>query len=178
MSGGIIFQTISGLLLSISSTPSNSDPSNPDSPTTREDPDSTLFFLLTASLVQLGVVSGFWGLMRRRGLDPPPSLNTDGKTPVGSRAASLRMRVSTERLRRSSSAEEGEYGLLRETSRDRGSSAEENDSEGNEGSDEEDEEAGTDGIGIEELKRGKKFLILAGCTVVSSWLAFILNLLL
>ncbi|GAA5977540.1 hypothetical protein JCM5350_004728 [Sporobolomyces pararoseus] len=178
MSGGILFQTIAGYLLSLSSTSDSPSPSDADPLSNREDPDSTLFFLLIASLVQLGIVSFFWGLMRRRGLEPS-SLVEDSKAPVGSRAASLRMRVSTERLRRSTGSEEGEYGLLRETSRERSSRTGSSDCISDEESDEDGEAmSDTEELGVAELARGKRCLVVAGLTVVSSWFAFFLNLLL
>ncbi|GAA5946322.1 hypothetical protein JCM3765_000197 [Sporobolomyces pararoseus] len=177
MSGGIIFQTIAGFLLSLSSTPNAPSPSDPNSPSIHEDPDSTLFFLLLASLVQLGIVSFFWGLMRRRGLETS-NVDVGGKTPIGSRAASLRMRVSTERLRRSTGSEEGEYGLLRETSRERSSQGESSDCLSDEESDEDDTVSHGEELEGAELSRGKRCLVVAACTIVSSWFAFFLNLLL
>ncbi|GAA5906394.1 uncharacterized protein JCM6883_005536 [Sporobolomyces salmoneus] len=177
MSGGIIFQTISGFLLSASTTTSTS--SDTDGTARHEDPDSTLFFLLVAALVQLGFVSGFWGLMRRRGLDPPSSVNSDDKQLRGrSREVNVRLRVSTERLRRTSSSEETEYGLLRETSRDRRDTEEEEVRPSEDESDSGEEGSLVDELSIEERARGKKCLVAACSAIASSWLAFVLNLLL
>jgi hypothetical protein len=179
MSGGIMFQTLSGFLLFLSTTATPSD-----SPTdTREDPDSTLFFLLFGSLIQLGLVSAFWGLMRRRGLDPPCLTTTvDDQGKVRSREASVRMRVSTERLRRPGETNDrgGEYGLLSENrSLERlhdglGSEDSSSDLEDQEGEEAKPGEA----KGVDELMRGKRCLVVAGGTIVSSWLAFASNLVL
>ncbi|GAA6005164.1 hypothetical protein JCM11491_002599 [Sporobolomyces phaffii] len=172
MSGGILFQTVAGVLLSLSTTITPIDSNLPHQPTTtHEDPDSTLFFILGASLAQLGVVSGFWGLMRRRGLDPPSSVEAtgeEGRSRQREREASLRMRVSTERLRRSGDGEAGEYGLLRETTRelspDPVSAVEREDSEDDDG-----EEGALGELATAERRRGEKCLAAAVCTIFASW---------
>lgn len=160
-----MFQSISGFFLSLSEPIDHSnDPSSPRS--SHDNPDSTLFFLLAASLVQLGLVAAFWGLMRRRGLDGTDSSATaKGKESSADRSSSVRMRVSTERLR-GPRADEEQYGLLNETSEA---------SESDEG--EEDAMAGTVKLDPDEAKRGRGYLIVAGVVVLFSWVCFLLDLL-
>lgn len=94
----------------------------------------------------------------------------------------MRMRVSTERLRRPGETNDrgGEYGLLSENrSLERlhdglGSEDSSSDLEDQEGEEAKPGEA----KGVDELMRGKRCLVVAGGTIVSSWLAFASNLVL
>ncbi|GAA5934061.1 uncharacterized protein JCM15063_000544 [Sporobolomyces koalae] len=151
MSGAIVFQTISGYLLAHSISGGQ----------TREDPNSTLTFLLIGALVQLGLVGMFLRLLAKRSCG---ELHQDGQKPIGdevTRQRSLRMRVSTECLRNSDMQEE-QYGLLSEPEEE----------EDGDDRDIEDEET----IGPDEVKRGKNALVVAGTAVVGSWAFFLSNL--
>lgn len=182
MSGGIVFQTVSGVLLSQASNPIDTrDPAGSGGSASRQDPDPdpTLFFLLLASLVQLGFVSGFSGLMRRR-----HDLHVDSNdNSVSTRTASLRMRVSTEQLRSTEGRQAGRYGLLLPDDDEADFEVAPSDIPAGDSheSQEEDEEVGESSgeeLGKAELQRGKRCLVIAGATIVFSWCAFFLNLLL
>ncbi|GAA5851168.1 hypothetical protein JCM5353_007377 [Sporobolomyces roseus] len=168
MAGAISFQSISGYLLSLSEPIDHSDDrTKPHA--THDNPDSTLFFLLAASLVQLGLVAAFWGLMRRRGLDAwGSSVPVEGKEPSLDQASSLRMRVSTERLR-GARGEEEQYGLLTGSN------------DANDGEEDEDEEGdsleGIVKLAPDEARRGRRYLIIAGVVVLFSWVCFAVDLL-
>ncbi|GAA6062625.1 hypothetical protein JCM10212_000287 [Sporobolomyces blumeae] len=149
-----------------------------------EDPFPTLAMFFLTALVQLGLVSTFWTTMRRRGLDASSTAELEADKAPADHQRSVRMRMSTERLRRSGELQ-GQYGLLRgtdATSEDIGPRRDDGDSR----SDSEEDDVGEDlealeypartVLGDAELKRGRRALFAAGSVVVFSWLCFLSNL--
>lgn len=155
MSGAIIFQTFCGALLSLGHRREGAPEDEQD-----EDASWVLTLHAVAALVQVAVVAKWWHTIRRRAADTAEAEGTAAGTRLSLEGIASEAEGEEDEVRRGLLSDATPIATARLSGLETGAGAEE-----------------TSWKKAQGLRWGRRALILAGATVVFSWLCFLANLL-